>query len=590
MKRKVFNYFLILTIILLGSCNRSKGHFKLAIAEPLRHTCVEEIKEDIKRYSEKGYNAIYLENDYVTWTWDKDDDAGFGGNWKLFNIYDFTRSKNKAVYKKYLDEFCNASNDAGLDVYMSFWIPKLNTEFTEDLNKNHPDAFGTYYWAGKYYKGLCMCDSGGGQKVLSDLVEQFMREYPLVKGLKVGTIDNSAVVCDSSCKNAHGSSHGEHVANLYKTIQDAMLKVRPDAKLIVYYWHWQDGYLQQVCSKLKKPFYIGCKIEKKTQQTLEPGIPGESIWDGSILTEKVGSDFMESIKLVGADNVIDMTPVGSGIDDFFLAAPPYPGRLYRRFKILDSLGSRNFVDFECGAHHPGSDEEAVCLFNEKPDLTEDEFLRELASRMYKNHEARINAISGWKAFDRGFGFLPVGLGKNNSIAMSGRLGMAWTMCIGTPMIRAAFTDSCENKVHWFSPYNFFTSALSSRLKVQFEKVLTNWELSSKYLAAADSLENHSAYSHRESVITKAHVLAVQSALYWCDAALIAKNKILFAGIKEKEMERTNALINLMKNDSWIWDNNCWHPHQTLISQQGLGYLAADRNAFEAKVRITKQEN
>ena len=56
---------------------------------------------------------------------------------------------------------------------------------------------------------------------------------------------------------------------------------------------------------------------------------GEPIWDASILTEKVGADFMESIKYAGAENVIDMTPIGTGIDDFFIAAPSYPGRIYQ---------------------------------------------------------------------------------------------------------------------------------------------------------------------------------------------------------------------------------------------------------------------
>ena len=580
---------LFLMSILLFACNKSAKHFKLAIAEPLRHTTVDEIKDDLKRFAEKGYNAVYLENDYVTWTWEKDPDAGFGGNWKLFNIYDFTRSKNKAVYKKYLDEFCNAAGDAGLDVYMSFWIPKLNTEFEEDLNKNNPDAFGTYYWGGKYYKGLCMCDSGSGRKVLADLVEQFMREYPKVKGLKIGTIDNSAVVCDSSCKHAHGSSHADHVANLYKTIQDAMLRVRPDAKLIVYYWHWEDGYLQNVCSKLKKPFLVGCKVEKKTQQSLEPGIPGEPIWDASILTEKVGADFMESIKYAGAENVIDMTPIGTGIDDFFIAAPSYPGRIYRRFKILDSLGSPNFMDFECGAHHPGSGEEAVSLYNRKPDLSEEDFLKELAGIMYQNPDARINAVKGWKAFDKGFGFLPVGLGNSGTKAMSGRFGMAWTMCLGTPMVQTAFTDTCENKVHWFSPYNFFTTSLSPRIKTQFMKVLPCWIEGSACLSAADSLEGHTQFSSREALVTKAQVIALRSALNWCEAALAAKEINRFRELCKNEIEITRSFTGLINKDTWVWDNNCWHPHQTLISQLGLGYLPSDRNTFDAKFRIMNEK-
>jgi hypothetical protein len=35
----------------------------------------------------------------------------------------------------------------------------------------------------------------------------------------------------------------------------------------------------------------------------------------------------------------------------------------------------------------------------------------------------------------------------------------------------------------------------------------------------------------------------------------------------------------------LWENNCWHPHQTAISQRELGFTSDDRDAFTASLRI-----
>jgi hypothetical protein len=35
----------------------------------------------------------------------------------------------------------------------------------------------------------------------------------------------------------------------------------------------------------------------------------------------------------------------------------------------------------------------------------------------------------------------------------------------------------------------------------------------------------------------------------------------------------------------LWENNCWHPHQTAISQRHVGFQPEDRDAFAASLRI-----
>ena len=61
-----------LSILLLGGIVLStagqepSGHyFKLAIAEPLRHQSLSELSESLKSCKRNGYNAIWIENDYL---------------------------------------------------------------------------------------------------------------------------------------------------------------------------------------------------------------------------------------------------------------------------------------------------------------------------------------------------------------------------------------------------------------------------------------------------------------------------------------------------------------------------------------------
>jgi hypothetical protein len=331
------------------------------------------------------------------------------------------------------------------------------------------------------------------------------------------------------------------------------------------------------------------KMEQNSHQDLEPGKPGDSISDDSIVTEHVGADFADWRKQVGAERIIDMLPAGSGVDDMFFNYPPYPGRLYRRFRQLRSLGVERFLDYECGGHAEGSDEEAVAVFAEEPDLTEADFLKRVAGRIYTNQTAQAAAVEGWRQFDTGFGELPIGMGDTGSPEFPGRFGFAWPMCIATPLLASAFAEKDRwHDVFWFSPYNFFTFSTSPRLQVHFTRVLELWRRSLSCLEEADRRER-TAHSRRELVVAQAHVLGVGSVLNWCAAAALANERPMpsatWAVLIAEELNLTKIFQALLADFPWIWANNCWHPMQTPLHQKGLGFAAQDTDVFVAKVRI-----
>jgi hypothetical protein len=567
-----------------------KAHFQIALAGLPRHRGADELANALKRYRRHGYTGIWIENDYLRWTWDRDPDQGFGGNWRLFNLFDFTLCRERNRYANYLRRLDQLCAEQDLDIYASFWLPKLNAELTNYLKQTAPTALGKTRHEGETRSTFCTCAAGPGLKLLGQAVEQFLRDFPRVRGLKVSTEDNACYVCDENCPNARGATQAENAANLFETVQQSMLRVRPDAHLLLYPWFWKPGWGAQILGRLQPGYFVVTKMEACSLQPIEIEREGEPLFDSSIVSEKPGPLFFEWAKRVGPERIIDMVPVGTGIDDFFLAAPPYPGRIYRRFKTLASHGVRCFLDFECGGHQPCANEEAVAVFNREPDLTEAALLEAVARRLYRRKSSRAAAIRGWQAFDRGFGKLPIGLGGTGCPGYSGRIGFGWSLCVATPMIREAFGSSDQRHArHWFSPYNFFNSTLAERLDFHFTRTLDDWSEACQGLLLADALEGGTSASRRESLVAQAHVLSLRSVRNWCRAARCASRQAhpdLFDAICSAEMQVTRDFRDLVRDHPWLWDNNCWHPHQTPLSQKGLGLEDnRARNAFDAKLEV-----
>ena len=74
-----------------------RGYYKIAAAVLPRHAKVEDVFPVLERYRKKGFTGIWIENDYLRWSWNIHPDQGFNGNWMLFNIFDFTISTEKAL-------------------------------------------------------------------------------------------------------------------------------------------------------------------------------------------------------------------------------------------------------------------------------------------------------------------------------------------------------------------------------------------------------------------------------------------------------------------------------------------------------------
>jgi len=578
----------VLPTVGLGGAQRDVG-FPMALAELLRHDHPAEVAGDLARFRSKGYTGIWVENDYVRWTLNNDPDEGFDGCWRLFNIFDFTFSKARDLYRNYLNEINRMCAQHGLEIWVSFWVPLPNVEMLHYLREHRPRALGQAHAEGGAVTTLCTCQAGDGLPFLSEMFETFLDEFPQVKGVKIATGDNGAVICDESCPNARGTTRAQHAGNLFGTIDRTLHRPSRPARMMLYPWYWQDGYKERIFKQLTGDYLVMTKMELGSHQALEPGLAGDSLEDDSIVSEHPGPEFLQWRDQVGGERIIDMLPVGSGPDDWFFNFPPYPGRLGRRFRQLRAFGVRRFLDYECGGHNAGSNEEAVAVFGEDPNVSDDELLKRVAERLYRDAGAQADAIEGWKRFDAGFGKLPMGLGETGSPGFTGRFGFGWPMCLATPLVLEAFGDKDRwHQIFWFSPYNFFCFGPAPRLQVHFQRVMADWKASLDHLSRADGIENTEA-SRREQVAVRAHVLGAQSVLHWCTAAGLAVQHPVAAGswkvLLADELDLTREFQELRQGYAWVWANNCWHPGATPLHQKHLGFTAEDRDPFVAKLRI-----
>ena len=238
------------------------------------------------------------------------------------------------------------------------------------------------------------------------------------------------------------------------------------------------------------------------------------------------------------------------------------------------------LDFDCSGSPAPSTLTGFNLFQERPELRTDVAVAETIRRSW--HLTRATAArlaEGYAHFAAGWKAIPLALGEAN---FSARFGEAWPMTLATPLVRSAFAAQDQgHRIHWFSPYNFFRADTEQRLRQHFITMLQWWSHAEQVFAVAAE-EDRRLTEEWQSV--QACILCVRSALTWCSAAACVDDATFATCVTQQIalVERMQALL-AAKPD--LWENNCWHPHQTAISQRHVGFLSEDRDAFVACRRI-----
>ena len=559
--------------------------FTAFIANLPRHQRVADLDRHLGRLAEGGATGIWIENDYLRWDWGNDDgDSGFGGNWRLFNIFDFTRSRHRARYQDYLHALIRQSRRHGLGVYGSFWLPKLNHELETWMGAHLPGAFGAAdYGSGNQCTTWCSCADGVGIALQRAIYGEFLAEFPDLAGLKVAIKDNSAFVCTRHCPHAHGDDEASNAARIYRTMQEVVAAAgKPRDFLCLYPWFWDHvpGMEEAIVAALEPGYRVITKYASELPAAIEPDRPSSCFIDATMVAARPGPSFLRWRQRVGGGRLLDMTPLANSMDLMFVAGPPLLALAWERWGMLAGHQLGGIIDFECGGSPAPSTLRGFRLFQERPELRTDVAVAETIRCMWRLSATTASGLAGGYAdVAAGWRAIPLALGEEN---FSARFGQAWPLTLATPLVRSAFAAHDQgHRIHWFSPYNFFRADTAARLRPHFARMLEAWIRAELAFAAAAAEDPGIADEH---LAVQACVLCVRSALTWCSAA-VCEDDTNFDTCIAHQLVLVGRMQALLAAQPDLWENNCWHPHQTAISQRGLGFAPGDRDAFAASLRI-----
>lgn len=553
----------------------------------------------LARYREAGFTGIWVENDYLRWSWTPDPDSGFGGNWRLFNLFDFTRSVEAPRYRAYLHAMGAACKAEGLELCISFWVPKLNHELREYFHTPEPSSLGkAVYGENHERESWCSCPDGTGIAAFAGMFSEFLAEFPEVTRFKISIKDNCAFICTEECPHSHGATEAQNAARVFQVVQKCIADAgRPPETLLAYPWFWEEGFEAEVVAALKPGHTLLTKYAVESERAIEPGVPAGRIFDSSLLGEYPGAIFERWRKRVGGDHIVDLLPWSNSMDAMFIAHPPTLMLVWKRLQMLREKQVRGIMDFECGGSPARSTIEALRLFQETGgSLSGDEAARQIAADVYG--VANPGAVVGaWRQVSLGWDTIPMslsGTGIMEPYGISPRLGQAWPACAASPIVREAFAEGEQgHHIHWFSPYNFFGFHLSARLRPFFAKMEALFAEADQLMRTVEATRNLADFA-REARAMQGLRLCSQAAVNFCDAALALKagDDAAFKQARSRHLCTLEAMVDLHQQDAGFWANCCWHPHQMPISQRNLGFdLATDRNAFVTSLKIMqKTEN
>jgi hypothetical protein len=560
---------------------RTRPFTEIVLSLP-RHRSVPELGDLLRAYSRNGVTGIWLENDYLGWSWHNDGDSGFGNNWRLFNIFDFTRGSRAPDYQAYLHAMIAAAAREGLRVYIAFWLPKLNRELKAWLEAEHPAALGeAVYGPDNERQTWCSCAGGAGVGILRRLLDEFLGLFPGLGGLKISIKDNSAFICTHHCPQANGDDEASNAARVYRTVQQSLISAgRPPSDLIIYPWFWDhvEGMEEAIVAGLEPGYRVLTKYASMARCDIEPASPGVGrYFDASLGPDAPGPVFHRWKARVGGNRIVDMLPMANSMDQMFVAWPPVLALIWERWQMLAREGVESILDFECGGSIAPSTLAGLKLFQENPFLRADVAVAEIVRRMAGlPPEPAARLTQAYFDFAAGWREIPLTLAEPR---FSGRFGQAWPATIATPLVADAFDVSDQaHRIHWFSPYNAFRSDTADRLRPHFARIAAHWQ------RAVDGFHESSVPNGalgREQLSAQACLLCAESALNWCDAAQATRDPAAFTVCRERQVALIDRMQALLKRAPELWANNCWHPHQMPLSQRNLGFTDADRDAFTA---------
>ncbi|MEY2907149.1 MAG: hypothetical protein RLZZ408_1620 [Verrucomicrobiota bacterium] len=462
---------------------------------------------------EIGYTGVYLEND--PFQPPRSGNASqFGTLCRLISLYDLAWGDQRQRLRDWIALACQLAHERGMKVYLSLWEPRLPAE-----------AWGLFpvEWRGRggwdrpQWNFISWCLSvPEAVAAFEEMAVEAFRQVPGIDGLKMGTHDNDACLCNDSCPRCNGTPQAELTkrvfASLIRAIDRAGLH-RPDFEYVPYTWWWQPEELIALEEKLKGRRTL---VMSRSSWGLKQYWQGRELGENQDLAlglSGISDHFRKELSVAQGKGwkTLDMAPWGHSLEYFWLPYTPAPNRVAERLCGLHGHGSAGWFDYDCGGVYPGINTEIIRDFQSGSASSADELVTCTLARLYPPSE-QAAAASAYALAEQALACRPVAFNAPDVANLSGRCTIE--ACIGLPFDPGAISGFDQgHRVWFFTPANFMTPGAIPTLLEMYTACAAAWE---KADAAFAGLRGSAVWAETilpwEKQVVRAHLLCTRSAL------------------------------------------------------------------------------
>jgi hypothetical protein len=423
---------------------------------------------------EIGYTGLYLEND--PFQPPRSGNASqFGTLYRLISLYDLAWGDQRGRLRDWIGRACELAHERELKVYLALWEPRIPAE-----------AWGLFplEWRGRGgwdrppWNHISWC-LGVPEAVAAfeEMAVEAFRQVPGIDGLKMGTHDNDACLCNDSCPRCQGTSRAELTKRVFSSLIRSVDRAglhRPEFEYVPYTWWWQPEELAALTELLQgrrtlvmsrstwglKQYWQGRELG--ANQDLALGLTGVSDLFRDELAVAQGKGW----------ETLDVAPWGHSLEYFWLPYTPAPNRVAERLCDLHALGAAGWFDYDCGGVYPGINTEIIRDFQAGTSRAAGELAAGTLARLYPADE-QAAAARAYALAEQALACRPVAFNAPDVANLSGRCTIE--ACIGLPFDPGAISGFDQgHRVWFFTPANFMTPGAIPTLLEMYAACATAW--------------------------------------------------------------------------------------------------------------------
>jgi hypothetical protein len=460
-----------------------------------------------------GYTGVYLENDPFKPV-RSGNASQFGTLYRLISLYDLAWGDQRQRLRDWIALACQLAHERGMKVYLALWEPRIPAE-----------AWGLFpvEWRGRggwdrpQWNFISWCLSlPDAVAAFEEMAVEAFRHVPGIDGLKMGTHDNDACLCNDTCPRCKGTPRAELTKRVFASLVRAVDRAglhRPDFEYVPYTWWWQPEELTALEEILKgRCTFVMSRSTWGLKQHWQGRELGET-QDLALGLSGISDFFRKELAVAHGKGweTLDMAPWGHSLEYFWLPYTPAPNRVAERLCDLHALGAAGWFDYDCGGVYPGINTEIIRDFQAGLACVAGELAAGTLARLYPAAE-QAAAARAYALAETALALRPVAFNAPDVANLSGRCTIE--VCIGLPFDPGAISGLDQgHRVVFFTPANFMTPGAIPTLLEMYTACAKAWaEADAAFAGLHGRGEWAQAVLPWEKKVVRAHLLSTRSAL------------------------------------------------------------------------------